>query len=96
MLALDAPYTLPPARVQQPKRRHGQHAVYMQKIFDERQRGESRAEIADPVAVDAMAKNQVLRSRRRPDRIDLHEAERLDRRREIVRFRERSRDCVRA
>src|SRR5437899_1629535 len=96
VLTLDTPDTLPPARVQQPKRRRGQHAVHMQEIFDEWQRGELRAEIADPVAVDAMAKNQVLRSRRRPDWIDLHEAERLDRRREIDWLRERSRDRVRA
>src|SRR5690242_18310761 len=94
MLALDPPCAVPSPWMKQTKRRFRQHAINVNEVFGERQRRESRREIAGPITADPMAENQVLSTCRRANRIDLHKAERLDRRREIDRLKQRPRDCV--
>ena len=54
-------------------------AVVDEDVLLDAERGVAPLEIAGAVAVDAMAQRQVLRARRRADRVGLHEAERVDR-----------------
>jgi len=81
MGALAAPRRPPrdqPARVHQRFDGARHEAVVDEHIFVNAQRREAPLEVAGAVRLDAMAQRQVLRSRRRANRVGLDEAERID------------------
>jgi len=82
--------------VQEIERRGRQHAIDMHVVLDQRQLRKTHFEIAGAITGDSMAKDQILRSRRRADRIDLHESERRDGRCDVGRLRQRARRRIRA
>src|SRR6185295_4786000 len=57
-------------------------AVVDEEVFLDIERGVSAFQIAGPVILDAMSERQVLRARRRADRVGLYEAERPQRTRQ--------------
>jgi hypothetical protein len=73
-----------------------QEAVVDERVLVDPQARIAALEVADAVAGDAVAQDQVLGARRRADRIGLDEAELVDRARERRRLEERARDGVAA
>jgi len=80
--------------VQQARRAARHEAVSVEKSFLEPQAPKAALEIARPVADDAVAQHEILRARRRPDRIGLHKTEPRDRARERRRCKQRRRQGV--
>ena len=56
-----------------------QEAVVDEEVLFQRQAWLSPFQITGAIAGDAMPQRKVLRARRRPDRVGLHEAQPLDR-----------------
>jgi hypothetical protein len=69
-------------------------AVVDEEVLFDAKRGEPRFEVASAIARDAMAECQVLRTRRRADRIGLYEPEALEGLRDASWTEERARDRV--
>ncbi len=94
--ARGAPARAGGARVHQRMVRAWQEAVVDERVFFDVERRVLRLEIACAVAGDAMPERQVLRARRRADRIGLHESEPLDRAAQVARREQRTGDGVAA
>ena len=67
------------ARVHQRLHGAGDEAVVHEEVLVDVETGIATLEIAGAVAGHAMPQREVLRARRRPDRVGLHEAERVER-----------------
>ncbi len=68
--------------MQQPRGLARHEAVGVEEILLQPEPGEAPFQVARPIAGHAMAQDQILRARRRADRIGLHEARRADRARQ--------------
>jgi hypothetical protein len=84
------------ARMHQREMPSRQEAVVDEGVFLDLQLRVAALEVAGAVAGDAVAQDQVLRARRRADRVGLDEAELVDRATERRRLEQRSRDGVAA
>ena len=80
------------ARVHQRLHGAGDEAVVHEEVLVDVEAGIAALEIAGAVAGHAMAQREVLRARRRPDRVGLHEAERVERALQRGRREEAARD----
>jgi hypothetical protein len=94
MLALDVPRVASRPRVQQAQRISGHDTVDMDVLLAEWQRPIVPLEIAGAITADAMPENQILRARRRADRVQLHKSERPYRAFEVARSEERARNRI--
>ena len=75
----DAPRRLPDARVHQRLLLARQEAVVDEVVLLDRELRIAPLEVTGAIVLHAMAQRQVLRTRRRADRVGLHEAELVDR-----------------
>ena len=87
---LPAPRGLRIARMQQPVGFARHEAVGVEEILLQPEPAEAAFQVARPIAGHTMPQDQILRARRRPDRIGLHEARRADRPRQRRRRRQRT------
>src|ERR1022692_1507759 len=94
MRFLDVPRIAHGTRVKQAKRVARQDSVDVDELLGQRERRIVFLEIASAIAENAMPQDQVLRPRRRADRIELHESQRPNRAFEIARGKEGARNRI--